>query len=130
MGASEEFAVSAQAGIGLNHLQTILKELKEYQFEEKVGSAVLFREPIGVCGLITPWNWPMNQITLKVGACLAVGATCILKPSEFTPTSAVIFGEILEKAQVPNGVFNLVHGTGPVVGVALVRIVAYVFVSV
>lgn len=112
-------AIKSQAGIGLGHLETFLLEMRSYPFEEKLGKAVVFREPVGVCGLITPWNWPMNQITLKVGAALAVGCTVVLKPSEFTPSSAVIFAEVLEKAGVPPGVFNLVQGAGPVVGVAL-----------
>lgn len=77
------------------------------------------REAIGVCGLITPWNWPLNQITLKVGAALCAGCCMILKPSEYTPQSAVVFAEVLHEAGVPKGVFNLLHGTGPEVGRAM-----------
>ena len=82
---------------------------------------ILVREPIGVCGLITPWNWPINQIALKVLPALAAGCTCILKPSEHTPLSAIIYTEILHEAGCPPGVFNLVNGAGPEVGTAMSR---------
>ena len=96
-----------------------LQVLKDYHFEEKVGSAVVVREPIGVVGMITPWNWPLNQIACKVAPAIAAGCTMILKPSEFTPTSALIFAEVMHAAGVPKGVFNLVNGLGPEVGVAM-----------
>ena len=93
--------------------------LKSYPFEEPLGSAMLVREPVGVIGMITPWNWPLNQIACKVAPALAAGCTMILKPSEYTPTSALIFAEILHEAGVPKGVFNLVNGLGPEVGAAM-----------
>jgi aldehyde dehydrogenase (NAD+) len=119
MGAPLPMAERAQAGSGLGHLMSTLQVLKDYHFEEKVGSAVVVREPIGVIGMITPWNWPLNQIACKVAPALAAGCTMILKPSEFTPTSALIFAEVMDAAGVPNGVFNLVNGLGPEVGVAM-----------
>ena len=90
-----------------------LEVLKKYEFEETMGTAVIVREPVGVVGMITPWNWPLNQIACKVAPALAAGCTMILKPSEFTPTSALIFAEILHEAGVPKGVFNLLNGLGP-----------------
>jgi aldehyde dehydrogenase (NAD+) len=93
--------------------------LKTYDFEEPIGGAMVVREPVGVVGMITPWNWPLNQITCKVAPALAAGCTMILKPSEFTPTSALIFAEILHEAGVPKGVFNLINGLGPDVGAAM-----------
>ncbi|MBN8982923.1 MAG: aldehyde dehydrogenase family protein, partial [Rhizobiales bacterium] len=119
MGAPLPMAEKLQAGAGLGHLMTTLDVLKNYQFEEPVGSAVVVREPIGVVGMITPWNWPLNQIACKVAPALAAGCTMILKPSEYTPTSALIFAEILHEAGVPKGVFNLVNGLGPDVGAAM-----------
>jgi aldehyde dehydrogenase (NAD+) len=119
MGAPLPMAERQQAGAGLGHLATTLEVLKNYEFEEPVGSAVVVREPIGVVGMITPWNWPLNQIACKVAPALAAGCTMILKPSEFTPSSALIFAEILHEAGVPKGVFNLINGLGPEVGVAM-----------
>src|SRR5262245_3198887 len=119
MGAPMTLAERAQAAAGLGHLASTLQVLKDYHFEETVGSAVVVREPVGVIGMITPWNWPLNQIACKVAPALAAGCTMILKPSEFTPTSALIFAEILHEAGVPKGVFNLVNGLGPEVGVAM-----------
>src|SRR3982751_5495955 len=119
MGAPIPMAERAQAGAGLGHLMSTLQVLKDYHFEEKVGSAVVVREPIGVVGMITPWNWPLNQIACKVAPAIAAGCTMILKPSEFTPSSAIIFAEILHEAGVPKGVFNLVNGLGPEVGAAM-----------
>merc|ERR1711991_650285 len=84
MGAPLEFAIKSQAGAGFAHLKTFARELKEYPFEEQLGKAIIVKEPIGVCGLITPWNWPMNQVALKVGAALSAGCTMVLKPSEYT----------------------------------------------
>lgn len=119
MGAPIPMAERAQAGAGLGHLMSTLQVLKDYHFEEKVGSAVVVREPIGVVGMITPWNWPLNQIACKVAPAIAAGCTMILKPSEFTPTSALIFAEVMHAAGVPKGVFNLINGLGPEVGVAM-----------
>ncbi|MGO4712575.1 aldehyde dehydrogenase family protein [Bradyrhizobium sp. 2TAF24] len=119
MGAPLGFAEKFQAGAGLGHIMSTLEVLKNYQFEEPLGSAVVVREPVGVIGMITPWNWPLNQIACKVAPALAAGCTMILKPSEFTPTSALIFAEILHEAGVPKGVFNLVNGLGPEVGAAM-----------
>ncbi|MDQ8732713.1 aldehyde dehydrogenase family protein [Bradyrhizobium sp. LHD-71] len=119
MGAPMTLAERAQAAAGLGHLASTLQVLKDYHFEETVGSAVVVREPVGVIGMITPWNWPLNQIACKVAPAIAAGCTMILKPSEFTPTSALIFAEILHEAGVPKGVFNLVNGLGPEVGVAM-----------
>jgi aldehyde dehydrogenase (NAD+) len=119
MGAPMTLAERAQAAAGLGHLASTLQVLKDYHFEETVGSAVVVREPVGVIGMITPWNWPLNQIACKVAPAIAAGCTMILKPSEFTPTSALIFAEVLHEAGVPKGVFNLVNGLGPEVGVAM-----------
>jgi aldehyde dehydrogenase (NAD+) len=119
MGAPLGFAERFQAGAGLGHLMTTLEVLKSYPFEERLGSAMLVREPVGVAGMITPWNWPLNQIACKVAPALAVGCTMILKPSEYTPSSALIFAEILHEAGVPKGVFNLINGLGPEVGAAM-----------
>ncbi len=119
MGAPLTFAEKFQAGAGLGHIVSTLEVLKSYQFEEPIGSAMVVREPIGVIGMITPWNWPLNQIACKVAPALAAGCTMILKPSEFTPSSALIFAEILHDAGVPNGVFNVINGLGQDVGVAM-----------
>jgi aldehyde dehydrogenase (NAD+) len=119
MGAPLPFAERFQAGAGLGHLMTTLDVLKAYAFEERLGTAMLVREPVGVVGMITPWNWPLNQIACKVAPALAAGCTMILKPSEYTPSSALIFAEILHEAGVPKGVFNLINGLGPEVGAAM-----------
>ena len=119
MGAPVALAQKSQAPIGLGHLQTALTVLKTYAFEEARGTTLIRKEPIGVCGLITPWNWPMNQIACKVAPALATGCTMVLKPSEIAPFSAVVFAEILHAAGVPAGVFNLVNGDGPTVGAAI-----------
>ena len=119
MGAPTTLAERAQAGAGLGHILTTIDVLKTYKFEEPLGSATVVREPVGVIGMITPWNWPLNQIACKVAPALAAGCTMILKPSEYTPTSALIFAEILDEAGVPKGVFNLVNGLGPEVGAAM-----------
>jgi hypothetical protein len=119
MGAPLPMAEKLQAGAGLGHLTSMLEVLKNYDFEEQLSSAMLVREAIGVVGLITLWNWPLNQITCKVAPALAAGCTMILKPSEFTPSSAAIFAEILHEAGVPKGVFNLINGLGPEVGAAM-----------
>jgi aldehyde dehydrogenase (NAD+) len=119
MGAPVGLASAAQAPSGLGHFMTTLKALKSYEFEEKLGSTTVVREPVGVCALITPWNWPLNQIGAKVAPALAAGCTIVLKPSEVAPLNALIFADILHDAGVPAGVFNLVNGDGPTVGVAL-----------
>lgn len=121
MGAPMKLALHAQAGSGLGHFATTLAVLKDFQFEESVGTTQIRREPVGVCGLITPWNWPINQISCKVAPALAAGCTIVLKPSEIAPLSAHIFAEILAEAGVPRGVFNLVDGDGPTVGEAISR---------
>ncbi len=119
MGAPAMLSQKAQAAMGIGHLQTALAVLKDYHFEEQRGSTVIRKEPIGVCGLITPWNWPVNQIACKVAPALAVGCTMVLKPSEIAPFSAQVWTEILHAAGVPAGVFNLVNGDGPTVGAAI-----------
>lgn len=119
MGAPWGLAKYAQAASGTQHIGAALEALKNYEFEEKIGTTVIVKEPIGVCGLITPWNWPMNQIAVKVAPAIAAGCTMILKPSEIAPFDAMLFAEILDEAGVPAGVFNLVNGDGPGVGTAL-----------
>jgi len=119
MGAPWKLAKNAQAASGVQHLKAALKALKDYPFEERLGTTLIVKEPIGVCGLITPWNWPMNQVAVKVAPALAAGCTMVLKPSEIAPFDAMIFAEILDEAGVPAGVFNLVNGDGPGVGSAI-----------
>jgi aldehyde dehydrogenase (NAD+) len=119
MGAPQSLASTAQAYTGQGHLEEALRVLRTFEFEEQLGDHRLFKEPIGVCGLITPWNWPINQISCKVAPALAVGCTMILKPSEVAPLSAYIFARVMDEAGVPAGVFNLVNGDGPTVGTAL-----------
>ncbi|MPS69723.1 MULTISPECIES: aldehyde dehydrogenase family protein [unclassified Novosphingobium] len=121
MGCPISTASTAQAGSGVAHLGQALASLDAFEFSEKIGDNTVLREPIGVVALITPWNWPMNQIVAKVGPCLAAGCTMILKPSEEAPSSAAIFAEVMEAAGVPAGVFNLVQGDGAEVGTALAR---------
>src|SRR5271155_5519709 len=119
MGAPASLAQRAQAPIGMAHLASGIEILKNYKFEEDRGPTRIVKEPIGVVGMITPWNWPINQIACKVAPAIATGCTMVLKPSEFTPTSALIFAEILHEAGVPKGVFNLLNGLGPEVGAAM-----------
>lgn len=119
MGAPKNLAHSEQAPMGLDHLVTTLDVLRTFKFEEDIGSSRVIREPVGVCGFITPWNWPINQITCKVAPALAAGCTMVLKPSEIAPFNAVLFAEVLDTAGVPAGVFNLVQGDGLTVGTAL-----------
>jgi aldehyde dehydrogenase (NAD+) len=121
MGAPAGFASTAQAGSGFAHLKLALKVLREYSFDEQVGQHRIFKEPIGVCGLITPWNWPINQITCKLAPALAVGCTVVLKPSEIAPLSAYVLCEMIHEAGIPAGVFNMVNGDGPGVGTWLSR---------
>ena len=119
MGAPAWLAQNAQGPAGMGHLMTAVNALKTYEFEEDRGTSRVVKEPIGVVGFVTPWNWPMNQICAKVGPALAVGCTMVLKPSEIAPFSAQIFAEIVDAAGLPPGVFNLVNGTGPEVGGAM-----------
>ncbi|WP_269714255.1 aldehyde dehydrogenase family protein [Caulobacter sp. NIBR2454] len=119
MGAPSWLAQRAQAAMGVGHIQTAIAVLKDYKFEEDRGTTRIVKEPIGVCGFITPWNWPVNQIACKVAPALATGCTMVLKPSEVAPFSGYIFAEILHAAGVPAGVFNLVNGDGPTVGTAI-----------
>ena len=119
MGAPAWLAQGTQAPIGMNHFNTAIGVLKDFAFEEDRGKNRLLKEPIGVCGFITPWNWPIHQICAKVAPALATGCTVVLKPSEIAPFSGQIFAEILDAAGVPAGVFNMVQGEGPVVGAAI-----------
>ena len=119
MGAPASLSMNAQAAIGMGHLQTAVAVLKNYKFEEDRGPTRLVKEPIGVCGFITPWNWPVNQIATKVAPALATGCTMVLKPSEVAPFSGYIWTEIMHAAGVPAGVFNMVNGDGPNVGAAI-----------
>jgi len=119
MGAPISLSRKAQAPAGLAHLLEIVTVMEHFKFEELRGSSLIRREPVGVCGLITPWNWPMNQVVAKVAPALAAGCTMVLKPSEFAPLSAYLLTEILHEAGVPAGVFNLVSGDGPTVGAAI-----------
>ena len=119
MGAPAALASAAQAPAGLGHFMSTLSVLKRFEFEEDIGASRIIREPAGVCGLITPWNWPINQIACKVAPALAAGCTMVLKPSEVAPFNAILFAEVLDEAGVPAGVFNLVNGDGPTVGAAI-----------
>lgn len=119
MGAPTKLASEAQAGSGLGHLMQALEVLKTFDFEEDLGPHRVIKEPIGVCGMITPWNWPLNQITCKVAPALAVGCTMVLKPSEVAPLSGYVFTQVMHEAGVPAGVYNMVNGDGPGVGTAL-----------
>ena len=116
MGAPISFATRFQAGAGMGHYKTAAKVLENFHFHEDRGTTAIVREPIGVIGMITPWNWPSNQISCKVAAALASGCTMVLKPSEVAPLSALLLAEILDEAGVPKGVFNLVNGDGLGVG--------------
>ena len=119
MGAPLWLSKAAQAATGAGHFGTFMEVLKNYNFDEDKGTTRLRKEPVGVCGLITPWNWPINQIACKVAPALAAGCTMVLKPSEVSPLNAVIFAEVLHEAGVPAGVFNLVNGEGLSVGEAM-----------
>ena len=116
MGAPISFATRFQAGAGMGHYKTAAKVLENFHFHEDRGTTAIVREPIGVIGMITPWNWPSNQISCKVAAALASGCTMVLKPSEVAPLSALLLAEILDEAGVPKGVFNLVNGDDMGVG--------------
>ena len=123
MGAPIAMAKAAQAGAGAGHIKSFIRAFKSFEFDRELGSHApgdrILMEPVGVCGLITPWNWPMNQVTLKVIPALAAGCTMVLKPSEIAPLSSHLFAEMLDEAGFPAGVFNLVNGDGPGVGTQL-----------
>ncbi len=119
MGAPIDLARGSQAKLGHGHIKSAIKALLNFPFETVEDDMILRYEPIGVCGMITPWNWPMNQVAVKVMPALAAGCTMVLKPSEESPLDAMIFTEVLREAGVPAGVFNLVNGYGPVVGEAM-----------
>jgi len=119
MGAPIKLAEGAQAATGLGHLKTAIRVLENHEFEYKHGDYIIREEPIGVCGLITPWNWPINQIVSKVAPAFAAGCTVILKPSEIAPLSAMIIAEIMHESKIPAGMFNLVNGLGNIVGEAM-----------
>jgi aldehyde dehydrogenase (NAD+) len=121
MGAPLSLARTAQVGSGLGHFKAAIEALRTFPFEERIGNSLVVHEPIGVVAMITPWNWPLNQIVSKVAPALAAGCTMVLKPSEEAPSVAAIFAEVLDAAGVPAGVFNLVQGDGPGVGTALSR---------
>jgi aldehyde dehydrogenase (NAD+) len=119
MGAPSWLSQRAQAAMGVAHMQTAIDVLKNFSFEELRGTTLIAKEPIGVCGFITPWNWPVNQIATKVAPALATGCTMVLKPSEIAPFSGYIWSEIMHAAGVPAGVYNMVNGDGPSVGAAI-----------
>ncbi len=123
MGAPKDFALKLQTGTGASHTKSFIRYLKEFDFEKPLGEHAknqrLIYEPKGVCALITPWNWPINQVTLKVIPALASGCTMVLKPSELAPLSAMIIAELIDEAKFPKGVFNLVNGDGATTGDAL-----------
>ena len=122
LGAPTTMSHEQQAAAGVDHLEDFIKALRDLKTEETLyNGETLLREPIGVCGLITPWNWPMNQIVLKVIPALATGCTCVLKPSEFTPLNAMLYAEMIHEAGFPAGSFNLIQGAGPVAGASMSR---------
>ena len=121
MGAPSSLASESQTPSGLGHFKETLRVLEAFDFEDSIGTARIYHEPAGVCALITPWNWPLNQIACKVAPALAAGCTMVLKPSEVAPLDALIFAEVLHDAGVPPGVFNLVNGNGPVAGAAMAQ---------
>ncbi|RUV41269.1 aldehyde dehydrogenase family protein [Mesorhizobium sp. M1A.T.Ca.IN.004.03.1.1] len=116
MGAPIRWAREVQAWAGRAHMEATIKALEDYEFSEKRGNTMVVKEPIGVCALITPWNWPLNQIVCKVAPAIAAGCTVVLKPSEIAPISAIVFSEVMDAAGTPKGVYNMVNGTGPDVG--------------
>jgi aldehyde dehydrogenase (NAD+) len=119
MGAPLQFARDIQAGRGTAHLERMIEVLETYPFESVEGGTLIVREPIGVCGLITPWNWPINQIACKVLPAIAAGCTMVLKPSEEAPLDAIIWSEVMAAAGTPKGVYNMIQGSGSVVGEAM-----------
>ena len=119
MGAPVKLAEGSQAATGLGHLKTAIRVLDKHEFEYRHEDYIVREEPIGVCGLITPWNWPINQIVSKFAPAFAAGCTVVLKPSEIAPLSAMIIAEIIHESQIPPGMFNLINGLGNVVGEAM-----------
>ena len=123
MGAPISLASTAQVGSGMMHIKSFIEVLKTFEFDRPLGDHApgdrILYEPVGVCALITPWNWPMNQVTLKVVPALGVGCTMVLKPSEVAPLSSALFADMIHEAGFPAGVFNMVHGDGPGVGTQL-----------
>ncbi|MDE0747913.1 MAG: aldehyde dehydrogenase family protein [Porticoccaceae bacterium] len=119
MGAPISFATAAHADTGRGHINAALEALKQFEFERQVGNTRIVKEPIGVCGFITPWNWPINQISCKVAPALATGCTMVLKPSEIAPISGYLFTEIMHQVGFPAGVYNMVNGDGPNVGAVI-----------
>jgi len=119
MGAPTQLAVKAQTGAGLAHFKAAAALLESFPFKQQQAASLIVKEPIGVCGLITPWNWPLNQIACKVAPAIAVGCTVILKPSEIAPLSGYIFSQVMDEAGLPSGVYNMINGDGPGVGTAL-----------
>ncbi len=119
MGAPITLSKGSQTGIGVGHISAMIDVLKSFKFEEMHGTVRLVQEPVGVCALITPWNWPMNQVAAKVVPALAAGCTMVLKPSEYSPFSAIIWAKVMHEAGVPKGVFNLINGDGASVGAPL-----------
>ena len=119
MGAPMTLANGSQTRIGVGHISAMIEVLKTFKFEEMRGTTRLVQEAVGVCGLITPWNWPMNQVAAKVVPALAAGCTMVLKPSEYSPFSAILWAQVMHEAGVPAGVFNLINGDGPSVGASL-----------
>ena len=119
MGAPISFASAAQADCGRGHINAAIEALKKFEFERQVGSTRIVKEPIGVCGFITPWNWPINQISCKVAPALATGCTMVLKPSEIAPISGYLFTKMMDQAGFPAGVYNMVNGDGPGVGAVI-----------
>ena len=116
MGAPISFSTTAQADCGRGHIKAALEALKKFEFERQIGSTRVVKEAIGVCGFITPWNWPINQISCKVAPALATGCTMVLKPSEIAPISGYLFTEMMHQAGFPDGVYNMINGNGPDVG--------------
>jgi aldehyde dehydrogenase (NAD+) len=119
MGAPITLSKGSQTGIGVGHISAMIEVLKNFKFEEMHGTVRLVQEPVGVCALITPWNWPMNQVAAKVVPALAAGCTMVLKPSEYSPFSAIVWAKVMHEAGVPAGVFNLINGDGASVGAPL-----------
>src|SRR5882757_5142200 len=112
MGAPITLSKGSQTGVGVGHISAMIEVLKNFKFEEMHGTVRLVQEPVGVCALITPWNWPMNQVAAKVVPALAAGCTMVLKPSEYSPFSAILWAKVMHEAGVPAGVFNLINGDG------------------
>ncbi len=119
MGAPIDMSRGSQTALGAGHIESAIRTLSGFEFERVEDGMILRHEPVGVCAMITPWNWPMNQIAVKVAPALAAGCTMVLKPSEESPLSANLFAEVVHAAGVPAGVFNMIHGYGPTVGAAL-----------